>query len=247
MNRIWTNQLTLGQSMSALISDTWMAMTQGIGDAVGRAIVFSEDLGQALKATFKNVLASVISALVTMGIQRLILTAIFGAASAREAAAEMSKGLAAVYINSFASAAAIPLYGWAIAPYVATANTAMAAAGASAAGATGAGLGSSLIAGQAHAGMENVPREGTFLLDKGERVLAPEQNQDLTDFLSGEAAGGVNIGQLNITIAVPDSKALIEMDRNDWREIVARSIIPAMDVLGRSGVRPEASERGRGN
>lgn len=40
--------------------------------------------------------------------------------------------------------------------------------------------------GQAHAGIDNIPREGTWLLDKGERVLSPRQNQDLTSYLSNK-------------------------------------------------------------
>lgn len=39
------------------------------------------------------------------------------------------------------------------------------------------------IAGMAHSGIDNVPKEGTWLLDKGERVLSPKQNADFTDFM----------------------------------------------------------------
>jgi len=39
------------------------------------------------------------------------------------------------------------------------------------------------VTGVAHGGLENVPKESTYLLDKGERVLSPNQNQDLTNFL----------------------------------------------------------------
>lgn len=39
------------------------------------------------------------------------------------------------------------------------------------------------IDGQAHDGMTNIPREGTYMLDGGERVLSPEQNKDLSGFL----------------------------------------------------------------
>lgn len=37
--------------------------------------------------------------------------------------------------------------------------------------------------GMAHNGMTNIPKEGTWLLDGGERVLNPKQNQDLTRYL----------------------------------------------------------------
>jgi len=38
--------------------------------------------------------------------------------------------------------------------------------------------------------MTNVPSESTFLLDKGERVLSPNQNKDFTDFISGGGGSG---------------------------------------------------------
>ncbi|WP_426978722.1 tape measure protein [Acinetobacter johnsonii] len=38
--------------------------------------------------------------------------------------------------------------------------------------------------GMAHNGIDNIPREGTWLLDGGERVLNPQQNKDLTNYLS---------------------------------------------------------------
>lgn len=38
--------------------------------------------------------------------------------------------------------------------------------------------------GIAHGGLENVPKESTYLLDKGERVLSPKQNVDITKKVS---------------------------------------------------------------
>lgn len=40
------------------------------------------------------------------------------------------------------------------------------------------------LQGMAHDGIDNIPREGTWLLDGGERVLNPQQNKDLTRYLS---------------------------------------------------------------
>ncbi|WVM92626.1 tape measure protein [Halopseudomonas pachastrellae] len=47
------------------------------------------------------------------------------------------------------------------------------------------------LAGQAHDGIDSIPREGTWLLDKGERVVDRRTNADLKDFL---AAGGARPG-----------------------------------------------------
>lgn len=40
--------------------------------------------------------------------------------------------------------------------------------------------------GMAHSGLDYIPQEGTWLLDKGERVLSPRQNSDLTGFLNNQ-------------------------------------------------------------
>lgn len=45
-------------------------------------------------------------------------------------------------------------------------------------------IASQTITGMAHSGIDNIPKEGTWLLDKGERVLSPRQNADLTKYLS---------------------------------------------------------------
>ena len=55
------------------------------------------------------------------------------------------------------------------------------------------------ITGMAHDGIDNIPKEGTWLLDGGERVLNPNQNKDLTNYLSQaqsnntQAAPNVNL------------------------------------------------------
>lgn len=55
------------------------------------------------------------------------------------------------------------------------------------------------IRGQAHDGIDNVPSTGTYLLEKGERVVDARLNKDLTSVLKG---GGSMGGSSNITFAV---------------------------------------------
>lgn len=52
------------------------------------------------------------------------------------------------------------------------------------------------IAGMAHDGIDNIPKEGTWLLDKGERVVDSRTNSDLKNYLSdggGSKAPNVNV------------------------------------------------------
>lgn len=65
------------------------------------------------------------------------------------------------------------------------------------------------IAGQAHGGLNNVPREGTYLLNKGERVVQPAQNRDLTQFLSGR--GGRSGGVVVQFIQAPGSSSRFDV------------------------------------
>ncbi|WP_445363916.1 hypothetical protein ACJJIQ_05155 [Microbulbifer sp. ANSA003] len=59
------------------------------------------------------------------------------------------------------------------------------------------------IAGIAHGGLDYVPKESTYLLDKGERVLSPNQNTDLTKALRG---GGLQ-GNITVNLIEDASKA----------------------------------------
>ncbi|MCU4630562.1 hypothetical protein KTJ53_12850 [Acinetobacter variabilis] len=52
------------------------------------------------------------------------------------------------------------------------------------------------IAGMAHDGIDNIPKEGTWLLDKGERVVDSRTNADLKNYL---ANGGGSGGDINFT------------------------------------------------
>ncbi|MFC2998051.1 phage tail tape measure protein, partial [Acinetobacter sichuanensis] len=49
------------------------------------------------------------------------------------------------------------------------------------------------IAGMAHDGIDNIPREGTWLLDRGERVVDRRTNSDLKDYLADRSKQGAQI------------------------------------------------------
>ena len=51
-----------------------------------------------------------------------------------------------------------------------------------------------MMSGQAHDGMDSLPNTGTYMLEKGERVVSSRVNRDLTDFL-GNGRGGMGQDQ----------------------------------------------------
>jgi hypothetical protein len=97
-------------------------------------------------------------------------------------------------INAFASTAAIPIVGPAMAPAAMAAALAVTEPMAAAVATAG-------LAGMAHDGIDKVPATGTWLLEKGERVTTAEtsakMDRVLEDIRSGQrdgrAAGPVSI------------------------------------------------------
>lgn len=87
----------------------------------------------------------------------------------------------------------------------------------------------------AHGGMTTVPKEQTMLLDEGERILSPKQNQDLTAYLE---SGGSGIENVNIAVMpnVTNPDALLRMSRSEWDNIVETNIIPSLRRLKTAGV-----------
>lgn len=57
------------------------------------------------------------------------------------------------------------------------------------------------VQGQAHDGLDYVPKEGTWMLDKGERVVKPTDNRKLTEFLDSKPSKAHGIAPVvNMTI-----------------------------------------------
>jgi len=181
---------SLLEDAQSKISDGFMAILDG-----------SKSAGDAVKDMARGMAQSVIKALVDMAAQWLVYKAVqmfvgkstqsagAGALSANAAATSMQAGIAA-----FASTAAIPVVGPALAP------AAMAAA-ISATAPVAAAIGAMSLTGMAHDGIDSVPREGTWLLDKGERVMTANTSAKMDGVLEridarqrgamgGGAAGG---------------------------------------------------------
>src|SRR5690606_26396417 len=110
-----------------------------------------------------------------------------GAVVAMTANAQASSLMAG--LNAFSSTAAIPIVGPGLAPgamSAALAATSPMVSAVSAAASAG-------LVGMAHDGIDSVPREGTWLLDKGERVVDSRTNADLKGFLADPQPGGGSV------------------------------------------------------
>jgi hypothetical protein len=95
------------------------------------------------------------------------------------AIAEVLMNASKSYSKAYDAMVGIPYVGPVIAPAAGVAAVALQMAQAAAIGSV-----SFNPVGMAHDGIDNIPKEGTWLLDGGERVLNPQQNKDLTRYLA---------------------------------------------------------------
>ena len=118
--------------------------------------------------------------------------AVLFAAQKAFAVAQAMLNIPAAYSKAYDAVVGTPYIGPYIAPVVGAAAAALQVA--QAAKIKGIGL-----SGMAHDGIDNIPKEGTWLLDGGERVLNPQQNKDLTKYLN-DARGNSQSSTQNVNL-----------------------------------------------
>lgn len=72
----------------------------------------------------------------------------------------------------------------------------------------------------AHGGLDYVPKETTYLLDRGERVVSPAQNRDLTNFLNSGKSSGSAIAKVEIINNGQPVSATAQMDGETMRIVL---------------------------
>lgn len=160
------------QDFDLMWGNTFDRFTQGIGASVANAVMTQQSFADSMRDVMRGVVKSTIAALVEMGAKRLALWAVekvLNKTTAVSAGSTMATNASAMALmaglNAFASTAAIPIVGPLAAPAAMTAAMAVATPMATAISTLSLGM-----AGMAHNGIDAVPNEGTWLLDKGERV-----------------------------------------------------------------------------
>ncbi|WP_338562576.1 tape measure protein [Acinetobacter sp. KS-LM10] len=96
-------------------------------------------------------------------------------------------------------------------------------------------IASQAISGMAHDGIDNIPKEGTWLLDKGERVVDSRTNGDLKDYLAkgGGSGGNVTINQ-SINIA-SDGTATTQNDSKQLGALIINTVLAVIRKEQRQG------------
>jgi len=195
----WDNWLAKAEetltNTDELVARTLDTFASGFGQAFEQMIFDSENLGDAMRNMFQGLVRSMVRAVGEMIAQWLAYKAVQlvtgKAAAASQAMTQSALAHATAVqagLNAFASTAAIPIVGPALAPAASSAALAVTMPMA----ATVSGL---AFAGMAHDGIDSVPREGTWLLDKGERVVTAETSAKLDKKLDqiGSGAPIINV------------------------------------------------------
>jgi lambda family phage tail tape measure protein len=188
VNEAWANYADAARDYSAQAADlTNTALqngTSGLGTFFSDVASGAEDAGDALGDMIGNFAKSMLKALGDMAAQWLIYQGVqllVGKTTQASAAGTLGANAQAMSLtaglNAFASTAAIPIIGPAAAP--AAMATAMAVTGPLASA-----VGMTALAGMAHDGIDSVPEDGSWFLQKGERVTTAQTSARLDAMLS---------------------------------------------------------------
>jgi len=212
-------------NFDAMWGSTFNNFAQGIGDAVGTAVVEGENFNDAMRNITKSVIKELISGFVQIGVKKLALAAIEKSIAVSGAATSTATGVATA--TALGTAYAVPA---ALASLMSFgSNSAPAMAGLTATVGLSEGF---ALAGMAHDGIDNVPREGTWLLDKGERVVDSRTNADLKGFLGKKTGNSTNNANVNLTIQAPDDSTGAEMILNN-RDLIYSLVQDAQNEIGK--------------
>lgn len=188
---LWeTSLLNVQAATVRFVNSALLRFSDGFSQAIADAVTGVRDWDEALEQLGKQMLGMLVkwaSQMVINSVLATVLQASVATAAKAAMAPILAMNTAAATAAAIATLGAATTAGATVVPMMA-ANSALA---------TGmfAGMG-----GMAHGGMDFVPSESTFLLQRGERVVQPEQNTRLTAFLDEWESGGGGRQPLQINL-----------------------------------------------
>lgn len=215
---IWSKQSEANEFLAASLEGLASSATSTISGLLSGTMSATE----AMQNFANIILNQAIGSLVQMGLQQ-VQNAIVGQTVAQATTALQiaeAASLTAAYTPAAIQAS--------IATQGAAATTGQAAYTAAVASMSAIGL-----AGMAHDGIDNVPKEGTWLLDRGERVVDARTNADLKSFLRSGNGNGSNI-TVNVPVSVGDS-SVSESDSKQLGQMIKQSTMSIIQEQMRPG------------
>lgn len=99
--------------------------------------------------------------------------------------------------------------------------------------------------GMAHDGIDNIPKEGTWLLDKGERVVDSRTNADLKEYLANQNSGGINFTQTIVIQSDGSTKTDNQGDMKQFGSMIETAVVSVINrELRQGGAIKKAISRG---
>lgn len=218
----WQNYADMAANYNQIAADSTSSVLNGATSSIQQALsgiaTQSESAGDALKNMVEGFGQTVIQTLTQLGAQWLVYqgvqllvgkttqaqagTAVFANAQATALQAQLA---------AYASTAAIPVYGPAMAPFAAGTAATFTEPLVSA-------IGAYSLAGMAHDGIDKIPETGTWLLKQGERVTTARTSAKLDATLEAigkqrESAGrSVTLNVSNNFSGKPDDATMMAID-----------------------------------
>ncbi|KHA77513.1 hypothetical protein NC77_17940 [Janthinobacterium lividum] len=189
-----SNAENVAGNTAAMFTSAFDGMTEGVASSISKAILYGENLGESLKNVALNVADAFITSFIKIQIQKLFIdkTAAAGYAGTIAAQAQAMSAMAA--LNAFASTAAIPIVGPALAPAAGAAAFAVAEGFAAAATAAAA-----MSVASARGGFD-IPAGVNPLTQLHEReMVLPARHADVIRNLSNNASN-VGTGDMKLTL-----------------------------------------------
>jgi hypothetical protein len=206
-NTVGEKSKTISEEFTKVWGHASRSFSDNFGRATADAILNSTKGIDVLRSGVKSFAREMIGAIISIGAQRTVLWAL-GETQKKISTATQVASNTAIAATAAPAAAGVTLASFG-------ANIPIALAGIAAAFAL------TKILGQAGDGIESTPHTGTYLLNKGERVVKVEDNKKLQKFLDGGNGGG----SINITFNVvgrdaPRASEIVASQRNQIISII---------------------------
>lgn len=186
-------QRDAAKTYNEIWDESFQTFNKGVGDSVASAIVDNQNLAEGLRGVMRNVAKSVIAGLVQIGVRKAALWAMEKAGMATSTAL----GVAAATATS--AAWSVPAALVSLATF--GANSVPATTGIATTVAMSKGLS---LMGVAHDGLSSVPTDGTYLLQKGEKVVNNRDSKKMDKMLENGGGDTINV---NVNLNAIDTKS----------------------------------------
>lgn len=220
------------KSSVAVMGDAILAVSEQIKSSIDNTltalITQSQTMEQIWTSLWRSMLRTVISAITQIITQQLVMLTAQLLGIKTQAIAETASNAAEIYGNSFASAAAIPKIGFAIAPGEAKKNVAIFLSEVGGIAAAGGVIGSGITA-LAEGGIVDRPTLA-LIGEAGPEVIAP------LDKIGGSS---ITIQKMELFPNITDGEFLMDLPRTTLERWAREELIPVFNTLNDRNIRPE--------